>query len=918
MWRTPAGPVCGDRIDERRGRDGVQARAVASGFPDQTPVKTVWSLTEKKKDKSAHAMESTPTGETHTDDAFPKGDATGQANGRLGDIPIEILVFTLNGSVRSPRRPKDRFETVYLHDNDGRVEWIDRPLLDPRWRFVARGVCRLWRDIIQHPSPSDVAALDACRPFARNSTRWSRKCPKWPTGRIVCLTAVAERIVANSDLWSRDPEAVVDWCRDHAGGATRKQAVAALIASGVPWAFDQVIAHHWPLLSFSDQSKAPWAGRPWTYCPYVSGARPRPIREGTDAAGIGAGTDITRDRPYGWGVEMPTERHDSFALWDLTDSADCNREDGDGEDEGVSHFVCTLLAISIRRGLYDTFCALQRTFGCEMSEYDAVVNAIVGDRPDLVATFLVDAEEIDDEYWCIAAGKPGAACLERLMELGPLPAQWSSDRIADWMREAINHDRPQVLALCDARGIKFDPTAVINRATHDGAVGVLTYMLSRACDLYDSSPETTPPIDLRAIACEAMKQPDCARDRLTIEWLCDVAGYAPRPRSDDFARLVECACDGGRTRTLLHVAERWPLAFVALPPKIIGRSFGCCISEGACQVRDAARLAALLDTHVGPADRDAVAADLDLWGVVVSKFAANFSERCSSYGSAVMALCLLALGERPGARGVEPRESLQVPCACTTDPDMRHPRTKAIIESNGVDPMPDADVEVSRCDACGNPRCGLGGHYDAHDEYDDDEGYDDDEDDDGDFGEDDDDDDDDEDYGPVDHEVVAGNVPGRDDADDNEKQHTDDRRPKDADGRGDGESDDADDIGEPSDHRVSHEDDTQSDGDDDDQGSDGSGGGNDGDGDDDSHDGCDDDNGVPCSDDALAALAPLRRWCPARPVRASDLFPGWAPPARVRAAEDRCRMRFIRWLDARGFLYTVDHDDDDCKGHEPT
>ncbi|AGO85448.1 hypothetical protein psal_cds_1172 [Pandoravirus salinus] len=175
----------------------------------------------------------------------------------ISDLPVEILAFVLNGHVRSPRRAPEGADMFPLC-GDTRDRWVDRPLLDGRWRFAARAVCRAWRAIIENPSLADAAALDAYRPFASGSLLWLRRCPKWSTGRIVCLTAAADTVATHSALWARDPEAAFGWCRRNAG-ATRKQMIAALVASGVPWAVDAVVDHHWPLISFSGQGEGPSA-----------------------------------------------------------------------------------------------------------------------------------------------------------------------------------------------------------------------------------------------------------------------------------------------------------------------------------------------------------------------------------------------------------------------------------------------------------------------------------------------------------------------------------------------------------------------------------------------------------------------------------------------------------------------------------
>ncbi|AJF96961.1 hypothetical protein TW95_gp0227 [Pandoravirus inopinatum] len=603
----------------------------------------------------------------------------------INDLPVEILAFILNGHVRSPRRASEGADMFTLY-GDARDHWVDRPLLDGRWRFAARAVCRAWRVLIENPSLADAAALNAYQPFASYSPLRLQKCPKWATGRIVCLSAAADIVAAHSAQWAQDPEAVFDWCH-HNAGATRKQAVATLVASGVPWAVDAIVNHHWPLISFPVQGDHLSVGYDPTAAAMLGPAAQCSRRAGTDlqyavACGdegcmtvIGNGDNecaqTARNRPCGWGVDLSAVAVHPAVAEDFIFYAEWRDDCGD-----VAGFLWILLAIALRRGSHTTFCAIKHGFACHMSEYDAVMHAVAGNQPDLVTTLLGDCTEVDDKLWDGAAGASDPACLGRLLDLLAPPAPEPGDKAAEWVVRAIRCDRPGAFALCDARGIAFDAAEVANMAARCGSVGVLAHMVARGQRLFRVSPTTAVPLDLGALAWEAMTDADgYSSDTRTIAWLCDVAGYAPRRGTDDLRRLIEHAYqddnDGGGPERIVYVAERWPDAFAALPKLILCGAFGHCVGQARKPYEATARLARVLDTHTNPIDRDVVVQDLDLWDVVVSNLTVEFM-RTFRAGSLIRTLCLLARGERPYAEDTGAARHPPEPCGCTRGPSWRH------------------------------------------------------------------------------------------------------------------------------------------------------------------------------------------------------------------------------------------------------
>lgn len=119
--------------------------------------------------------------------------------------------------------------------------------LPARWRFCARPVCRLWRDVLDAAGDETKnaprneyqdRALHFCArdvPWAslgvlRGRSRHGVAC-RWRRGVLVRASTVAEWARTRPDLWDHQPEALVAWCMV-CQRASRGDVAKALVASG--------------------------------------------------------------------------------------------------------------------------------------------------------------------------------------------------------------------------------------------------------------------------------------------------------------------------------------------------------------------------------------------------------------------------------------------------------------------------------------------------------------------------------------------------------------------------------------------------------------------------------------------------------------------------------------------------------------
>lgn len=119
--------------------------------------------------------------------------------------------------------------------------------LPARWRFCARPVCRLWRDVLDAAGDETQNAprneyQDRALHFRARDVPWESlgalrgrrrhdvAC-RWRRGVLVQASTVAEWARTRPDLWDHRPEALVAWCMA-CQRASRGDIAKALVASG--------------------------------------------------------------------------------------------------------------------------------------------------------------------------------------------------------------------------------------------------------------------------------------------------------------------------------------------------------------------------------------------------------------------------------------------------------------------------------------------------------------------------------------------------------------------------------------------------------------------------------------------------------------------------------------------------------------
>lgn len=555
-------------------------------------------------------------------------------DGLLGDMPIEILVFILNGYAsglwgRRGVYARDEDFGHHIHESDdhrcgaaaGKTDAVcdtvrcsRRPLLDPRWRFAARATCRLWRDIIHHPSHTDAVVLGAYDPLLRSLPRGKSLRATWVSGRVVCASAAADFVRMRAHAWAHTPGAAVAWCMNETN-ATRKQAAVALVASGVSWAVDHVIRIQWAAMTFSDVLTRSLHGRK---------------------------DDLFQSMLYQSVYKDHTTREVDYR---------------DGEDH-PSTLAATLVAISLRRGSYADFGKLCEALGHIPRPISAALHAVKGNRPDMLATLLHNRPDVATEprLWCAAAVAVDPTCFARLLDSSSCGPPLSSSRdapLAEWLAGAVCADRHDIVALCDSKGIDFDHKHVFSLAALHGSTGVMKYLMPaiRSSMSHDI---------LHTFALSAMGRrrrsfsDDNARG---IACLADMFGYAPRRDTDDMRQLVDCACaTGGAARRTVYMAERWGFLFAALPRESIRAAFAKCSAHAHHNpIRMTGRLAMVLDrAHACDADPAASIKKLGLWDALVGRLDMGGRGPATMDTLFIRALCDLYVGRAPSAIDVAP------------------------------------------------------------------------------------------------------------------------------------------------------------------------------------------------------------------------------------------------------------------------
>nr|UDO47310.1 ankyrin repeat [Pandoravirus massiliensis] len=466
-----------------------------------------------------------------------------------------------------------------------------RPFFDPRWRFAARAVCRLWRETIEQPTAGEADVLYRWR---AKTQHWpsidarrvhSARCPRWATGRLVCASAVAEWVAAGTGPWGQQRDAVQAWCRDNAG-ASHKQVIAALVASDADWAVERALGVEWAAAHFSVGDRC------------------------VLAAHMGSG---------------------EYDYWD---------DDARGDEHGLEDM---LWRVAIRWGSHSTLLAVaarRSPPGYERATtHDALGRACRAGRARLVAKLLEDGACVDNKAWSCAARARDVGCFEALLDCAPplcdgrapLPPPTVPDEKGEhvpvygqWFHEAISAGRWRVLALCDARGIEFDAAAAFMLAARARRTKVLSWLWARMHADHgralksDRATHERPAqwnIDLPQAARCAVGHHNRRRARSadTIAWLCEVAAYVPETQ-DELTHLIVRACASHCVPCALYLVERWPRRALTIGTAALGVLFRACLCDGIAAV---GRFLGVVHKHGHDLGADAVER-IDLWGALAS------------------------------------------------------------------------------------------------------------------------------------------------------------------------------------------------------------------------------------------------------------------------------------------------------------
>ncbi|BCU03932.1 hypothetical protein [Pandoravirus japonicus] len=547
----------------------------------------------------------------------------------IDDLPPELLRMVLNGAASSEPRPAWRS----ARPRPG------RPFLDPRWRFAARAVCRLWAEVISHPTASEAAATGV-HPHKRATAVHQQApvgCPKWPTGRVVCASAVADLI--SRGLWSpADGDSIYRWCAQMAS-ATHKQVLVAMAASGERWA----------------------------------------VRRALDAECVfgASGGDLDISRQAG-----------EYDAWD---------DDARGDARGL---LDVLWDVAIQRACIATVAdidvrCIRRTIptACRHGRADLIDDRTVTRWPFGVECWTAAAEAADPR--CFAR----LLDLVATGHLDPMPPV-TLDAPKSWLRAAVLKGRWRLLALLDARGIVFDAAAAFALATGRGRLSLAQWLWARAQKEPTSGGA---PLDARGAIANAIGSTFAAPHTAVamVAWLCETCMGGGS--YDDLAQCIDGTGDSIRTplwpAVALYAGRRWPRAFLnARGPDGIEDMFRLCVSNRS--LRDLTSLLAVLDASGGRGD--SWDRPCDLWDALATLCARDGSHFAYAPMLAVMRLArAVSLGVAPrGADvalldGTYNREAA-APCLCVDDPLWRHRDGSAMSKRRRVDgdPGPCEDARI--------------------------------------------------------------------------------------------------------------------------------------------------------------------------------------------------------------------------------
>ncbi|AVK74964.1 hypothetical protein pqer_cds_542 [Pandoravirus quercus] len=526
----------------------------------------------------------------------------------INDLPPELLRMVLNGWAPPASRP------AWCSGPPRR----GRPFLDPRWRFAARAVCRLWAEVITYPSASEAAAMGG-HPHKRSTTIHQQApvgCPKWSTGRVVCASAVADMI--SGGRWSpADADSIYRWCAEVAS-ATRKQVLAAMVASGERWA----------------------------------------VRYALDAKctfGNGDG-DLDMNRQAG-----------EYDEWD---------DDTRGDAQGL---LGVLWDVAIQRGCILTVADIDVWYGHTVRSRDIISTACRHGRVDLIDDRTVARWPPDSGCWTAAAEAADTRCFTRLLDLtaaghlDPMPPA-ALDARGGWLRAAVIKGRWRLLALLDARGVTFDANAVFALAAAAGRQTLAQWLWARA-----QRPITKDePLDVHGAIVSALVRP-LVRPHATVAmvaWLCETClgggSYA------DMARALDVANGSMEPLTVaevaLYVGRRWPVPFLTeCGPDGVEDMFRFYVLT-----RSLTGLTGLLAMLDARGDRAGWDRPCDLWNTLATLCVQNDGHFAYAPMLAVMRLShTMASGLPPRAADVALldgayNQETSTTCLCVDDPLWRH------------------------------------------------------------------------------------------------------------------------------------------------------------------------------------------------------------------------------------------------------
>ncbi|BCU02817.1 hypothetical protein [Pandoravirus japonicus] len=488
----------------------------------------------------------------------------------MDSLPPEILCLVLNGAPTTLRTDARQWSPP------GRVRHA-RPFLDPRWRFAARAVCRLWREVIETPTPLQALAIAHDRrrgrlPTTDDHDEHSDHCPKRIAGRLVHASAVAQWLAAGTGPWAQgDVGAVLAWCEAN-GGASRGRALMAMIASDAPWAVNAAVA------IVRDRSRSA-----------DSDDRPR-----GDGTAEDAGEE--EDSPHIWTDRREESAHHAQAIerdmWDVAARTASYR---------------TLAALDAHMSGSHRVHRLDRALDC----------ACRLGRAAIVCTLLDDGARPGPMTWTYAANAPDPGALVALLDrVGDPSPEHAFDASHDyvpikgaWIYGAAAAGRWRTLAVCKERGIDFDIGAAFIGAARARRTSVLAWLWNSLGHRKGRDGSGSPVIDLAAAARSAVAHHNRGRahDVDSLAWLCEVAGYVPL--AAELAVLVQRACADRQVECVLYMTERWPRDVLSLDATTRKDLFRACLCDG---VGSLGRFLSVVDANARPCGPD-VARRLDLW-----------------------------------------------------------------------------------------------------------------------------------------------------------------------------------------------------------------------------------------------------------------------------------------------------------------